>query len=315
MALPASGPLAISDIATEFPDTAPNSLSEFYRGGGLVPDSPTNSSIPTSGQIAVGNFYGATNVNELNLAITANTQNYDVFTQASADPGYAAGGTDVIVTISPGVFVGSASTGSYALSVPSSFTAGDSVTIVNNGVVIGRGGNGGSSPISTAPGGAGGTGGNAVYVNFPTTITNNGTLAGGGGGGGSGGSRPLINSGGPDDPETISLGGGGGGGGAGSPGGSGGPGTAANAATKTPRPGSSGASGNTSSGGGGGAGGSDLSSAGPGGPGGGRGANGSSGTPSGPVGAGGGGGTRGFYLVGNPLVTFPATGTRQGQVS
>jgi hypothetical protein len=30
---------------------------------------------------------------------------------------------------------------------------------------------------------------------------------------------------------------------------------------------------------------------------------------------GGGGGGTGFYLVGNPFVTYPATGTRQGNVS
>jgi hypothetical protein len=30
---------------------------------------------------------------------------------------------------------------------------------------------------------------------------------------------------------------------------------------------------------------------------------------------GGGGGATGSYLVGNPFVTWPATGTRQGNVS
>ena len=37
MALQASGAISISELATEFGDTIPNSLSEFYNGGSLVP--------------------------------------------------------------------------------------------------------------------------------------------------------------------------------------------------------------------------------------------------------------------------------------
>lgn len=291
MALPSSGTLRISDIATEFGDTAPNSMSEFYRGGGKVPDSAGNSGVPASGQIGIGNFYNAANRAAIALNIAADTQNYDVYTQASANPSYSAGTSDITVTISPGVAVGSSSTGSYALLVPSSFNPADSVTIVNNGTIIGRGGNGGrGSGGPAAPGGAGGTGGNAVYVNFPTTITNNGTLAGAGGGGGGGGSGGAYGSG------------GGGGGGAGYTAGSGGAGGPYAPATGSPGTLTSGGSGGPGLGGGAG------------GAGGGQGANGSSG-PGSYYRPPGGGGTRGYYLVGNPLVTFPATGTRLGQVS
>jgi len=38
MTLPSSGAISLGDIATEFGDTAPHSMSEFYRNGGLVPD-------------------------------------------------------------------------------------------------------------------------------------------------------------------------------------------------------------------------------------------------------------------------------------
>lgn len=291
MAIPSSGEIKISEIATEFGDTAPNQMSEYYRGGGLVPDTPANAAVPTSGQITVANFYGAQNRASVPLTISADTQNYDVYTQASSSPTYSAGSTDVTLTISPGVAVGSSSTGAYALSVPSSFNPADTVTIVNNGTVIGRGGNGGrGSGGPTAPGGAGGTGGNAVYVNFPTTITNNGTLAGAGGGGGGGGSGGAYGSG------------GGGGGGAGYTAGSGGAGG--------PYAPGSGSPGTLTSGGSGGGG----LGGGPGGAGGGQGANGAAG-PGSYYRPPGGGGTRGYYLVGNPLVTFPATGTRLGQVS
>lgn len=311
MALPSSGTLSISDIASEFGDTAPNSMSEFYRGGGLVPDSATNSSVPTSGAIAIGNFYGAANRVAVPLTISANTQNYDVYTQASASPLYVAGTSDVTLTINPGILVGSSSTGTYALSIPGSFNPGDTVTVVNDGVVLGRGGNGGNG--GSAPsggGGAGATGGNAVYVNFPTVITNNGTLAGGGGGGGGGGRGRVYTPAPPKGTASVTwYGGGGGGGGAGYPGGSGGSG----GSSPSGYPGVPGSSGSTT---GGGAGGNGPGPAGSGGSGGGRGANGNAGgAGTSPTVPGGAGGTRGYYLVGNSLVTFPATGTLQGRVS
>ena len=59
MALPSSGQLSINDIVGEFGGSAPHSLSEYYRGGSLVPNSSTNSSVPTSGQIKITDFYGA----------------------------------------------------------------------------------------------------------------------------------------------------------------------------------------------------------------------------------------------------------------
>lgn len=58
MTLPSSGQLSINDIAGEFGGSTPHALSEYYRGGPLVPDSATNSGIPASGQIAIGDFYG-----------------------------------------------------------------------------------------------------------------------------------------------------------------------------------------------------------------------------------------------------------------
>ena len=61
MALPSSGTISINDIATEFGGTVPHSLSEYYRGGGLVPNIAANSSVPTSGTISISNFYGAQN--------------------------------------------------------------------------------------------------------------------------------------------------------------------------------------------------------------------------------------------------------------
>ena len=61
MALPSSGQLSINNIVGEFGGSAPHALSEYYRGGSLVPDSATNSGVPTSGQIKISDFYGAAN--------------------------------------------------------------------------------------------------------------------------------------------------------------------------------------------------------------------------------------------------------------
>lgn len=307
MAIPAPGTaISVNTIVGEFGGTAPHSLSEYYRGGGLVPNVPGNANIPTSGAIPMGGFYGSANRTAVALAITSNTYNYDVYTNRS--PAYVAGSTDITVTVNPGVTVGSTSTGSYALSVPSSFNPADIITIVNNGVIQGMGGNGATGGYG-GNGGTGSGGGNAIYVNRPTIITNNGTIAGGGGGGGGGGAATS-----PKGGNAAS--GGGGGGGSGFNGGSGGPaGSPGGGAV-----GGSGGNGTSPAGGGGGPGatGSQGLTSGAGGSGGGRGAAGSNGGPapsSNTATYGGSGGAAGRYITGNPLVTWPATGTRQGGVA
>lgn len=49
MPLQTSGQISLANIATEFGDSAPHSLSEFYGSA---------SGIPSSGQISIGDFYG-----------------------------------------------------------------------------------------------------------------------------------------------------------------------------------------------------------------------------------------------------------------
>ncbi len=275
MAIPGPGvAISLNSLAGEFGGSVPHSLSEYYRGGGLVPNSPSNSAVPTSGAIALGNFYGAQNRVPVSLTISSSTYNYDVY--ANRGPTYVAGSSDITVTVAAPATVGSTSTGTYALLVPSSFNPGDTVTIVNNGVILGMGGSGGAGGYSNAQGAPGTPGGNAIYVNRPTIITNNSVIAGGGGGGGGGRST------------TAKVSGGVGGGGAGFNGG---------------------APNGTSTAGGAGGGGSA-----PGAPGGGRGeAGGTSGaTPGGP---GSPGGAAGRYITGNSFVTWAATGTRLGGAS
>lgn len=313
MAIPGPGTaISMTTIATEFGGTVPHSLSEYYRGGGLVPNTPNNATIPTSGQIAMGDFYGTANRTAYTLTIGSNTYNYDVYTNRG--PLYVAGASDITVTVNPGVTVGSTSTGTYAMLVPSAFNPGDTVRIVNNGVIQGMGGAGGAGGAAVAPtaspGSPGGTGGNAIYVNRPTVITNNGVVAGGGGGGGGGGGRSFF-SGPPQKGGPYRQGGAGGGGGAGfNAGGGGGGGPATNPGTAF-NPGAPGSPGTSTTGG---AGGTPVNSAGGGGAGGARGASGSPGILNSGAAVGAGAST-GNYIVGNPFVTWPATGTRQGGVA
>jgi hypothetical protein len=322
----------MTTIATEFGGTVPHSLSEYYRGGGLVPNVPQNAAIPTSGQIAMGNFYGSSNRRAVALTIAANTNNYDVYTNRG--PSYVPGISDITVTINPGVTVGSTTVPAYAMLVPNAFSPTDTVTIVNNGIVYSAGGPAGAggpiaAPLTANPGGGGSPGGGALYVNRPVTVVNNGTIRAGGGGGGGGGAGVGFN---PGLPKGNAGGsGGGGGGGAGFSGGGGGGAGAINpAAAPSPgqyTPGAPGSAGTPTAGGAFGIGGGPIASgpasggAGRGGTGGGIGAAGASGLPgsaSAPVpriGSGGGGGAAGNYIVGNPFVTWPVTGTRQGNVA
>lgn len=287
MALPSSGPLTLSQIQGEFGGSNPISMSEYYRGGAFVGNN--NTTVPTSGAISISNFYGTVKRVFIPLTISSSTYNYDVY--ANRGGTYIAGISDIQVTVNGGVRVGSTSTGAYAMLVTNSFNAGDTVTIVNNGVIQGMGGTGGDSLTGASNGNPGTNAGNALYINRATTIQNNSVIAGGGGGGG-GGSGWTPSKGG-------SGWGGGGGGGAGFNPGSGGGG------------GYPGSNGTDSAGGAGNPG--DFQGI-AGGTGGGRGANGATGGASGGANPrpGGAGGAAGYYIVGGGFVTWTATGTRQG---
>ena len=62
MPIKVSGPISMQDIVDEFGGDAPHNLDEYYRGGSRVPNANINVNVPTSGAIAVGNFYGASKI-------------------------------------------------------------------------------------------------------------------------------------------------------------------------------------------------------------------------------------------------------------
>jgi hypothetical protein len=87
MPLPSSGPLALTDIQTEFGGSNPISLSEYYAGGAYVPAGTTGTygAVPSSGAISIRNFYGTSNVV---IAITNQTISAGVFSPDTAEAGY-----------------------------------------------------------------------------------------------------------------------------------------------------------------------------------------------------------------------------------
>ena len=208
------------------------------------------------------------------------------------------------ITINAGIYVYASTRTEYGFRTgTSSFPAASTVTIVNRGYIIGKGGNGGNGQNST--GGAavsGQNGGTALYANVATSITNLGGIYGGGGGG-SGSTNVNVSTSGLDGlfgaPQQYRYGGSGGGGGRGSNFSIGG-----GAGAATTAPGAAGGNGGISGPGGGG---SAYNV-------GGSGGNwGSAGTDG--QGIGGQFGAAGFSVEGNAFITWLAVGDRRGDIT
>ena len=307
MAIPSSGSLAFSAIQTEFGGSNPISMSEYYAGGDNVASGTSGDSgtIPSTGTIALSEFYGSTARVAITLTISSNTANYSIFSNKGGT--YVAGFADI--TLVNNAVVSSSSTGTAALDTGSGWTSGDTITVDNNSTIVGDGGDGGAggavSGSTVAAAVAGGAGGNAVNLQYAVTIDNTGgTISGGGGGGGGGGSTY----------KELALGGsqirGGDGGGGGFGGGAAGAGGVASDGSN----GTAGAAGTVSAAGAGG--GSSSYSGGDGGAAGAAGTAGTLGsteTSNGAVGAGGAAG-KAVNLNSNSI-TWTANGTRNGAIS
>lgn len=310
MPLPSSGAISLSQVNTELgvSATATRSLNDTTT---------RNLFGVASGAISMSQGYGK--ANQFAFTISSNQINANLRTLA-VNAGWNQS-SKVVATIGSGVYISSNSTGTPGLTVNGSFPGG--VELVNNGFIVGMGGNGGNGPtagpnLTVGAGTAGAGGGLAFSVGSAVTVTNNGTIAGGGGGGG-GGRSSAYNG---DKGSQNNYGGGGGGGGrSGNANSSGGSGGAASATTGTFISGVSGNAGTVSSAGSGGNGGYGIAAGGfrgGGGTGGGWGAAGSTGDynrfsdPSaGPYSGGGGGGA----VSGNGNITWVATGTRLGSIA
>ena len=294
MAIPSAGSsLAFSAIQTEFGGSNPISLIEYYAGGDNVPSGTSGDagSIPSSGTIAVSQFYGSTNRVAIALTISSTTQSYNIFSNRGGT--YSAGISDVTLTVQ--AIVGA--TGASAIDTGNQWTSGDTVKIINNSQIVGRGGAGGAGGGQNAQGGAGSAGQPAIVLGINTTIQNNGGNIRGGGGGGGGGKGAQVTQPVKGGQLIQQFAGGGGGGGQGQQGGAAGSGTGA------------GQAGSISGAGGGGTG---QSPAGNGGAGGGFGQAGQGGGNSG---ASGGAAGKAINLAGNQVTFEDGSGNVQGAVS
>ncbi len=216
MTMVSSGPISLGGTATT--GGLNQSINVELGRSGTATINLNESAVRTllavpSGAISLSNAYGKSNRAAVAYTISSNTANASI--NVASLSGYSAGTSDITITVNAGVYVYSTSTGTPALTL-SGGTTGDTVTLVNNGFIMGQGGTGAGSPANP------GVGGPAISLGFNTTINNTNASAyiGGGGGGGAGG---YAQGGGGAGGGAATGTGSGGGGGLGSSGGNGSP--------------------------------------------------------------------------------------------
>lgn len=209
-------PISFSDIMAEFGVTSsgPISFSAFYKDGNNVDSDALvhPNSIPTSGTITFFDFYEAARLLEVEIGGVVKEAN--LLSLVNTALGYTLE-NPILVRIKSGAVFWSSKTSNFG-AVTGAFP--HLVRVINKGVIMGRGGNGGSD-IS----GDGGAGGHALRLDCNIDSWSNiegGAVAGGGGGGGSG--RGADGTGARrDGAATTRVASGGGGGAGGGKGGTG----------------------------------------------------------------------------------------------
>lgn len=155
-----------------------------------------------SGAISMQNLQGKSNT--FAASITTSQQELNLRTWALAN-GWG-GSAAATITVNAGVYIWSNNISVAALTINGSWPGG--VTLINNGFIMGKGGNGGSSTSAGTSAMDAQNGGPAISLGVNCTITNNSYIGGGGGGGYGAGLVSAI-------ANTYAGGGGGAGGGTG----------------------------------------------------------------------------------------------------
>ncbi len=159
MTITPSGAISLQNLATEFGGSVPHSLSEYYREGSLV--TKNNTSVPTSGAIALGHFYSA--VKEIQYT-ASNAASLNLSTAFGADWG---ANKPKRLIVPAGVVLG-------PVTIPNGMLG--TLIVENAGEIQGLGG----APNSSV-------GGAAITASVSFSLLNTGAVRGGGGGGGRGG--------------------------------------------------------------------------------------------------------------------------------
>ena len=228
----AGSAISLLDIQNEFGGSTPISINEYYSQGASV-NTIGIAGIPASGTIAFSDFYNKNAKAQVSLPANTTLYNVNVYSYL-VDSGWN-GIAPATFIIPSTTYIGSNDIQKASLTISGRFPNG--LTLVNNGYIIGRGGQGGigrDGPIntpyynattrtngSTAAGRNGENGGTGLIITDTATnvtINNLGVIAGGGGGGGGGAGGDWNGR----SYDGSDAGGSGGGGGAGLPGGLGG---------------------------------------------------------------------------------------------
>ena len=202
MAIKSSGPISFQDIIDEFGGTGQAGLSEYYRGGSLVPNTNANINIGVQGDpIALSQFYGARK--EIFFTFT--------FQASGGAGGNGLANGNGSGTNTPGNRTGIMTKAKYDALIAAGTTnpaASDFLDYIEGGA---GGGHGNAGAITGRSGGttvfgAGGAGGTPNQAAPLPTWTHWG--AGGGGGGGDDGSTSYFNLYGSDAAGNAGSGGG-----------------------------------------------------------------------------------------------------------
>tara|TARA_R100001509_G_scaffold127950_2_gene81387 strand:- start:5547 stop:6590 length:1044 start_codon:yes stop_codon:yes gene_type:complete len=167
MALQSSGAISLSQIQTEFGGTAPTSLSEYYAAADGIPNN--------NNPLSFSDFYGTSSNIDLDTVATPVVINGQNSLQEITVSDYISSGGQLTIPSGWWIWSDNTSNAGMTIDIP--------CTIINNGYIIGRGGNGAGTI-----GYNGTAGGPAIRINSGVsgvTITNNASafIAGGGGGG------------------------------------------------------------------------------------------------------------------------------------
>ena len=174
MALQTTGLIQLSDVNVELTHTSNTLISIAGTEGRLLSGKPTAQTA-----VSMSNFYGKSYVFYGTISTSQKELNLATWALANGWPGEF----PAIITINSGVYIWSNNTSTAALTT-GVFPRG--LTIINNGYIMGRGGDGGDG--NSGPPSAGSNGGNAISLGCNVTLNMAGTTSfiGGGGGGGAG---------------------------------------------------------------------------------------------------------------------------------
>jgi hypothetical protein len=162
MAVPSSGPISLTDIQAEFGGPgSPISLGSYYKNGLYVTSTSDAPNVPTSGPIALSDFYGARKLSLYTFTYTGNS--------TFVLPSSFAGSLIVNAMLGGGGGGGGSDAGQLGYSgYPGGFLTGGTISANPGDTVQIYTGGGGGAGTSNAGGASGGAGGPSASVNWST---------------------------------------------------------------------------------------------------------------------------------------------------